>query len=81
MGWFSSENYVTNNVDLPTTEIRIIVGAVVVTVILLVAYILLRLYNKYQKKSMEGVIQQEIRLNNVRVDQTKWYTNQGATNQ
>lgn len=47
----------------------------------MVAYILLRLYNKYQKKNMEGVIQQEIRLNNVRVDQTKWYTNQGATNQ
>lgn len=67
MGWFTADNYVTNHIDLATTEIKILVGASVTVVIILIAYILLRIYNKYQKRGVQNTIQHEIRLNNIRV--------------
>lgn len=70
MGWFTSDNFVTNNVAIPTTELRIAVGAVVTVVVIVVIYLLLRVYNKYQKKGMQNSIRREIQLNNVRTDNT-----------
>lgn len=68
MGWFASDNYVTNNVELATTEVKIMVGASVALVVILVAYLSLRIFNKYNKRGMQSTVQHEIRSNNIRVD-------------
>lgn len=69
MGWFTSDNFISNTVEIPTTEIRIMVGVAITISVVLVGYLILRLYNKYQKKSLQNTMQQEIRMNNM---ETKW---------
>lgn len=45
------------------------VGVAITISVVLVGYLILRLYNKYQKKSLQNTMQQEIRMNNM---ETKW---------
>lgn len=66
MGWFTSDNYITNHVEMNTTEMRILVGSCVIIVVVIIAYLLLRLHSKYMKKGIKNVVQHEIQLNNVR---------------
>lgn len=68
MGWFNADNHIVNQIDLATIEMRIAVGAIVTVVILMIVYLVLRVYNKYQKKGMQNTIRREIQLNNVRSD-------------
>lgn len=68
MGWFNADNHIVNQIDLATIEMRIAVGAIVTIVILMIVYLVLRVYNKYQKKGMQNTIRREIQLNNVRSD-------------
>lgn len=68
MGWFNADNHIVNQIDLATTEMRIAVGAIVTVVILMIVYLVLRVYNTYQKRGMQNTIRREIQLNNVRSD-------------
>ncbi|XP_065082638.1 dopamine D2-like receptor [Ochlerotatus camptorhynchus] len=65
MGWFTSDNYITNQVEMNTTEMKILAGACVTMVVVIIAYLLLRLHSKYMKKGIKNVVQHEIQLNNV----------------
>lgn len=66
MGWFG--NTVINHTELSTTEVRIVAGAAVVLVVIVVLYMCLRVHNKFTKASTRKQVQQEVRFNNLKVD-------------
>lgn len=67
MGWFTSENIITNEVLIAPTELKIMVGVSVTALVIGIAYLIFRIVNKYNKRGVQAAIQHEIRLNNVRV--------------
>lgn len=66
MGWFS-DTFITHN-EVSTTEIRIVAGAAVLVVAVLLARLCLRTHGKFTKASVQQQVQREIRLNNMRED-------------
>lgn len=65
MGWFSTENYVTNH--LATEETKIIAVVLIILTVILVAHLMFRAYNSHMKTHVKNVATREVVLNNVRV--------------
>lgn len=63
MGWLSDT--IVNNTEVNTIEARIIAGAVVILVAILMCYICLKAHGKYTKAKTRQQVQHEIRLNNI----------------
>lgn len=63
MGWFS-DTFITHN-EVSTTEIRIVAGTAVVLLVVLLAYMCLRMHGKFTNAKIQDRVQREIRLNNL----------------
>lgn len=64
MGWFITENFITNN-SVAVEETRIIAIVLVVLTVLLVAFGMLKAYNNHLKAHVKHATK-EVVLNNVR---------------
>ena len=64
MGLFSGDVTNVNNY-VGTTEIRIMAGATVVVALLLTIYLLMRMFNKYNKKTIQAHTSRAVALNNI----------------
>lgn len=63
MGWFSDT--IINHTEISTLEIRIVAGATVIFVVVLLVYLCLHVHGKFTKSKMRETAQREIRLNNI----------------
>lgn len=75
MGWFTSDNFITNEVQIAPTELKIMVGVSVTAIVIVIAYLIFHVVSKYNKRGVQAAIQHEIRLNNVRVQNIQWLIN------
>lgn len=78
MGWFTSDNHIVNKYELASTELKIMVGLSIAIAVMLIAYLLLRLFNKYNKRGVQSTVQQEIRLNNIGVQKDQQWEKKRA---
>lgn len=63
MGWFSDT--IINHTEISTLEIRIVAGATVIFVVVLLVYMCLHVHGKFAKSKMRETAQREIRMNNL----------------
>lgn len=63
MGWFSTENFITNNVA--TEELRLIAIGLIALTGLIIVFFMFRAYNSHIKTHVKNVATREITLNNV----------------
>lgn len=65
MGWFSTENFITNN-NMAVEETRIIAIVLVVLTVILVTFGMFKAYNSHMKAHVKHAATREAVLNNVR---------------
>lgn len=63
LGWFSTENHVTNNIAVD--EIRLIAIVLIIIVALVVIYFIFKAYKSHVKTHVKNVATREVALNNV----------------